>query len=66
MTTVIRGTVIEPSGWASILSAVAFVGGVQLLCIGFQGEYLIRVFNEVKNRPNYIVLRVLEHSSLAK
>jgi len=42
-------------GWASILSAVMLIGGIQLICMGFQGEYLIRVFNEVKNRPNYIV-----------
>lgn len=42
-------------GWASILSAVLLIGGIQLICMGFQGEYLIRVFNEVKNRPNYIV-----------
>jgi glycosyltransferase involved in cell wall biosynthesis len=42
-------------GWTSILSAVMLIGGIQLICMGFQGEYLIRVFNEVKNRPNYIV-----------
>jgi polyisoprenyl-phosphate glycosyltransferase len=42
-------------GWASILSAVMLIGGIQLICMGFQGEYLLRVFNEVKNRPNYIV-----------
>jgi glycosyltransferase involved in cell wall biosynthesis len=42
-------------GWASILSAIFLIGGVQLICMGFQGEYLLRVFNEVKNRPNYIV-----------
>ncbi len=42
-------------GWASILSTVLLVGGVQLICIGLQGEYLIRIFNEVKDRPNYIV-----------
>jgi dolichol-phosphate mannosyltransferase len=42
-------------GWASILSAIMLIGGIQLICMGFQGEYLLRVFNEVKNRPNYIV-----------
>lgn len=46
-------------GWSSILSAVMLVGGVQLICLGFQGEYLLRVFNEVKNRPHYIVREVL-------
>jgi dolichol-phosphate mannosyltransferase len=46
-------------GWASILSAVMLIGGVQLICMGFQGEYLLRIFNEVKNRPNYIVREAL-------
>jgi len=46
-------------GWTSILSAVMLIGGIQLICMGFQGEYLIRVFNEVKNRPNYIVREAL-------
>ena len=53
-------------GWASILGAITFMGGVQLLCIGLQGEYLIRVFNEVKNRPNYIVRRIFDQSSFRK
>lgn len=53
-------------GWASVLSAIIFMGGVQLFCIGLQGEYMIRVFNEVKNRPNYIVRRILDQSSLKK
>jgi dolichol-phosphate mannosyltransferase len=42
-------------GWTSILSAVMLIGGIQLICMGFQGEYLLRVFNEVKGRPNYII-----------
>ena len=46
-------------GWASILSAVMLIGGIQLICMGFQGEYLLRVFNEVKKRPNYIVREAL-------
>jgi dolichol-phosphate mannosyltransferase len=46
-------------GWTSILSAVMLIGGIQLICMGFQGEYLLRVFNEVKNRPNYIVREAL-------
>jgi len=42
-------------GWASIVSIILLLGGIQLICIGLQGEYLARVLNEVKNRPNYIV-----------
>jgi dolichol-phosphate mannosyltransferase len=42
-------------GWASVFSAVLFVGGVQLICIGILGEYLGRVYDEIKGRPLYVV-----------
>ena len=42
-------------GWASTISIILLLGGVQLICIWLQGEYLARIFNEVKNRPLYIV-----------
>jgi polyisoprenyl-phosphate glycosyltransferase len=42
-------------GWTSILVAVLFLGGVQLISIGFLGEYLIRVYNEAKGRPLFII-----------
>ena len=35
--------------------ATTFLGGVQLLSIGILGEYLARIFNEVKRRPNYLI-----------
>ncbi len=44
-----------PRGWASIIVVVLFLGGVQLLTIGIAGEYLIRIYEEVKQRPPYIV-----------
>ena len=43
------------AGWATLVVAVTFLGGVQLLSIGILGEYLARIFNEVKRRPNYII-----------
>jgi dolichol-phosphate mannosyltransferase len=42
-------------GWASIMVAVLGVGGVQLLVTGIMGEYLAKVFEELKDRPLYVV-----------
>lgn len=43
------------SGWASTLITIIFFGGIQLFMIGILGEYISSIFDEVKNRPEYII-----------
>ena len=47
------------SGWTSTIIMIIFFGGVQLLVVGVLGEYLGAVFDEVKNRPEYIIDRTI-------
>ena len=42
-------------GWASLVSIILLIGGLQLLCIGILGKYIGRIYLQVKNRPIYIV-----------
>lgn len=46
---------VDLPGFPSIIVAVMFLGGVQLLSIGILGEYIARIFTEVKQRPKYII-----------
>lgn len=43
------------AGWASTVIPIYFLGGIQLLCIGLLGEYIAKIYNEVKQRPRFIV-----------
>jgi dolichol-phosphate mannosyltransferase len=44
-------------GWTSLMVVVLFLGGIQLLAVGIVGEYIARIYEEVKNRPVYLVAR---------
>ncbi|HEY2974428.1 MAG TPA: glycosyltransferase family 2 protein [Pyrinomonadaceae bacterium] len=44
-----------PQGWASTIAVILFVGGVQMIMLGVIGEYLGRVYDEVRQRPLYVI-----------
>ena len=43
------------TGWASTVCIVCFMGGVQLICLGVLGQYIGKIYMEVKARPRYII-----------
>ena len=43
------------AGWASLVCFIIFVGGIQLFCMGIMGQYIAKIYTEVKHRPHYIV-----------
>ena len=43
------------AGWTSMVGIMALIGGIQLFCLGIIGEYIGKIYSEVKNRPKYII-----------
>ena len=43
------------AGWPSMVCIITFIGGVQLLCLGIMGQYMSKLYMEVKDRPKYLV-----------
>jgi len=46
---------IDMPGYFTLITAIVMMGGIQLLSIGVIGEYVGRIYYEVKKRPNYII-----------
>ncbi len=53
-------------GWTSLMVAVLFMGGVQLICVGILGEYIGRIYEESRGRPPYLVARVIGKTQLGE
>ena len=45
----------QTPGWATVVTAITFFGGLQLFALGVVGEYIGRIFDEVKQRPLYLI-----------
>ena len=51
-------------GWATTTVCVLFLGGIQLVGIGILGEYIGRIFEEIKHRPLYLVARHIQNCNV--
>ncbi len=46
-------------GWATLMGSIWMIGGIQLLCLGIVGEYIGKIYKEVKQRPKFIIEDIL-------
>ena len=43
------------AGWASLITVIIFIGGIQLFCLGIIGQYIAKTYMETKQRPHFII-----------
>ena len=55
----VKLTGLSVQGWSSTLCSIWFIGGIQTLCLGIIGEYIGKIYAEVKHRPRYIIASFL-------
>ena len=48
------------SGWTSMIAVMTLIGGIQLFCLGIIGEYIGKIYSEVKARPRFIIEKTTE------
>ncbi len=58
----LNGTILVP-GWTSIVILILFTAGIQMFMTGILGEYLWRAYDEIRNRPVYLVEKILDNNS---
>ncbi|MDA3056886.1 glycosyltransferase family 2 protein [Campylobacter sp. VBCF_05 NA6] len=50
---------VSISGWATTIVLILFIGGIQLIVLGVIGEYIARIYEQVKNRPHFIIEEII-------
>ncbi len=58
------GNINVVSGFTTVAVAVFFLGGIQLISLGMMGEYILRIYDESKNRPHFIVSRKISRDGV--
>ena len=48
-----------PEGFTTLIIAICLFSGVQLICIGVLGEYVLRIYNQVRNRPLFVIDKII-------